>query len=234
MKVAVIIPCFNEEHNIREVIRSVHALQIASCELVPVVVNDHSTDRSAQVAAAEDCVLLNLPVNLGIGGAVQTGYRYAYENHFDCAVQMDGDGQHPAEEMHKLLQPILRDEADVVIGSRFIDNEGFQSSYWRRVGIRFFKHLLKFVTGHVIRDSTSGFRAINSKVIRIVASDYPDDYPEPVAIVIYSKRRLRMQEVAVEMKERQGGQSSIGGFSSFYYMIKVSMAICFTYFKQDR
>jgi hypothetical protein len=122
----------------------------------------------------------------------------------------------------------------VVIGSRFIDNEGFQSSYWRRAGIRFFKHLLKLFIGERFHDSTSGFRAINRKALRIVAFDYPDDYPEPVAIVIYAKRKLRIREVAVEMKERQGGRSSIGGFSSLYYMMKVSMAICFTYFKQEK
>ncbi len=232
-KVAVIIPCYNEEKNISDVIRSVHAVNHSSLyQLTPIVVNDKSTDSSSSIASNENCVLLDLPVNLGIGGAVQTGFKYADENNFDAAIQMDGDGQHPAEEIEKLMLPLINNEADIIIGSRFITGEGFQSSFWRRTGIVFFKMLLKNITGHIITDSTSGYRAVNKKTLTIIAHQYPDDYPEPVAIVIFAKNNLRIKEVQVEMKERQGGQSTIGGFSPIYYMIKVSLSICFTYFKK--
>ena len=232
-KVAVVIPCYNEVKNISEVIRSVHRVNHSSLyQLIPIVVNDKSTDRSSDIASKENCVLLDLPVNLGIGGAVQSGFKYAVVNDFDAAIQMDGDGQHPAEEIEKILSPLMNDDADVIIGSRFITGEGFQSSFWRRLGIGFFKLLLKRITGQTITDSTSGFRAVNRKTLAIIAHQYPDDYPEPVAIVIFSKNNLKMKEVQVEMKERQGGQSTIGGVSSMYYMIKVSLSICFTYFKK--
>jgi glycosyltransferase involved in cell wall biosynthesis len=234
-KVAIVIPCFNEENSVGRVVRSVHeANRSAAYTLVPVVVNDRSTDQTSRAAAAEDCVLLDLPVNLGIGGAVQTGFRYAFENNFDAAIQLDGDGQHPATQIETVLQPVLQDNADVVIGSRFISKTGFQSSSMRRVGIRFFKHLLKRFVHVSIHDSTSGFRCLNKKALAVVAYNYPDDYPEPVAIILFHKHRLRMLEVQVDMQERQDGSSSIGGLSSFYYMLKVSLAICFTYFRKIR
>jgi len=235
MRIAVIIPCYNEEKNIGNVIRAISEInKNAVFELFPVVINDHSTDSTSQIAMKEKCVVLNLAVNLGIGGAVQTGFKYAVENNFDMAIQLDGDGQHPAAEIFKITGPVLSGNADIVIGSRFITGEGFQSSFIRRIGIRFFKHLIKLFTGQKIFDTTSGFRAFNRKALEIVAAEYPDDYPEPVSIITFSRHDLRIKEVQVEMKERQGGRSTIGGFSSVYYMLKVFLAICFTYFKKDK
>lgn len=235
IKVAVIIPCFNEEKNIRDVIQSVKNVNSdADFKLFPVVINDHSTDLTSSFAKNENCILLNLSVNLGIGGAVQTGYKYALENYFDIAIQLDGDGQHPASEIYKIINPILNDNADVVIGSRFLTGEGYQSTLMRRIGIIFFMRVIKFFTQQKINDSTSGFRALNRKALEIVSFHYPDDYPEPVSIITFYKKKLVVKEVQVEMKARQGGKSSIEGFSSIYYMLKVFLAICFTYFKKEK
>ncbi|MFI5222596.1 MAG: glycosyltransferase family 2 protein, partial [Bacteroidia bacterium] len=190
MKVAVVIPCFNEEPNIARVIREVNSCNTGQTyQLVAVVVNDKSTDLTHQLASNEKCVLLDLPVNLGIGGAVQTGFKYAFENNFDIALQLDGDGQHPAGEIEKIITPILSGDADVVIGSRFIERTGFQSSAVRRIGITFLEHLIKRFVHQNIRDCTSGFRALNKKAVGIVATDYPDDYPEPVSIITFHKHK---------------------------------------------
>lgn len=174
---------------------------------------------------------MNLPINLGIGGAVQTGYKYAYENNFDYAIQIDGDGQHPASEISKLVDAAVHEGYDVVIGSRFIAKEGFQSSAIRRFGIQYFKWLNRFLVNITIHDCTSGYRLINRKVLKIVNNYYPDEYPEPESIIVYSLNHLKIKEVPVIMKERQGGVSSIGTFSSFYYMLKVTLAILFTFMR---
>ena len=174
---------------------------------------------------------LNLPVNLGIGGAVQTGFKYAFLNNYDFAIQADGDGQHPASEIPKLVRAALSENADVVIGSRFIEKEGFQSSAMRRFGINYFKLLNKMLVGVTVNDSTSGFRLINRKVLELVSEYYPDEYPEPEAIIVYSLNKYKIIEVPVTMRERQGGVSSIGALSSVYYMFKVSLAILFTFIR---
>ncbi len=232
MKIAVIVPAFNEEKSIAGVVADIHAVALQNeLDITVIVVNDCSTDSTPQLISVLNCVDFHLPVNLGIGGAVQTGFIYAYENDFDFAFQVDGDGQHPASELPKLLNAAKELNADVVIGSRFISGEGFQSSALRRFGIGYFKWLNKFLVGVTINDSTSGFRLINKKAMAIVSEYYPDEYPEPEAVILYSLNKLKIAEVPVMMKERQGGVSSIGGFSSVYYMLKVTLAIFYTFIR---
>ncbi len=230
-KIAVIIPAYNEEESIADVIDSVHAMQMQGVELIPVVVNDCSKDRTADIAADKDCVLLDLPVNLGIGGAVQSGFRYAFEQGFDYAVQMDGDGQHPASEIPKLYDALKNSAANVAIGSRFIEGEGFQSTGMRRLGINYLKNLIRLLTGFSVLDNTSGFRMLDPVALELVNDYYPDEYPEPESIILYLKKGLKIVEVPVSMRERQGGVSSIRYFDQLYYMIKVSLAIIYSYIR---
>lgn len=233
--IAAIIPAFNEEKAIADVIEGIRLLERTDDLSVDViVVNDCSTDKTAAVASCLDCVVLNLPVNLGIGGAVQTGFKYAYQNGYDIALQVDGDGQHPPEEIPKLVKALEEDEADVVIGSRFIEGVGYQSSFLRRAGIRYFMVLNELAAKVRITDSTSGFRAMNRRALALVNDYYPDQYPEPEAIILYSLNGLRIQEVAVKMRERHGGQSSISAIASIYYLFKVTFAIFFTYIRLRR
>lgn len=233
-RIAAIVPAYNEERSIAAVVQSLNALSATTnFHLEVVVVNDCSTDRTAEIISTLNCIALNLPVNLGIGGAVQTGFKYAFENGYDYAVQVDGDGQHPAEAIPGLVQSAIEQQADVVIGSRFLSGQGFQSSALRRFGIRYFTALNKWLVGTVVNDSTSGFRLINRNVLEVVSEEYPDEYPEPEAIIIYSLKKFKIVEVPVIMKERQGGVSSIGAVSSVYYMLKVSLAILYTYIKMS-
>lgn len=230
MKVAVIIPCYNEEASIKKVIDELRNLtNNEQYELFPIVVNDCSIDNTLDIIKQLDVIYLNLPINLGIGGAVQAGFKYALKNKFDIAVQLDGDGQHPAEQIAELIKPILNNELDVVIGSRFISKEGFQSTFFRRLGINYFKLVNKLLIGKRITDSTSGFRAINKKALEIVCDYYPDDYPEPEALILYSLNSLKIGEIPVVMKERSGGVSSIRSYKSVYYMVKVTLAMLFVY-----
>lgn len=234
MKIAIVIPAYNEEAAIGAVVQ--HLQQVAaqlSLDLTPVVVNDCSQDRTAEIARTLPCVLLDLPVNLGIGGAVQTGMMYAYQQGYDVAIQMDGDGQHPASELPQLLAPLRTDAADVIIGSRFIAGEGFQSSMLRRTGISWFRHLIRALTGTDIKDTTSGFRAYNRQAQRLLCAYYPDEYPEPEALVYLLRKGCRIAEVPVQMRERQGGVSSIRSLKTVYYMGKVTLAILFTYLRKD-
>ncbi len=232
-KIAVIIPAFNEEQSIVSVVNAVSNISnTAGIKLVPVVVNDCSTDNTALVLKETSAVLLDLPVNLGIGGAVQTGILYALENNFDFAVQVDGDGQHPAQFIPDLVNAALNQKVDVVVGSRFMTKDGFLSTKTRRAGIKWFYLLNRFLTGTRVLDATSGFRLFNRNAIRLMADNYPDDYPEPEAIVLFSRAGLKIAEIPVKMKEREGGVSSIRGFSTLYYMWKVSLGIIFTYFRK--
>lgn len=230
-RIAVVIPAFNEESSIASVIRSVKALRVDGVSFTPVVVNDCSGDNTAAVAANEDCVLLNLPVNLGIGGAVQTGFSYAFLHSFDFAMQVDGDGQHPAAEMPSLATYMMDVGCDVLIGSRFIQHKGFQTSVARRAGIRYFKWLIRFLCGIIITDATSGFRILNRKALEITSEYYPDEYPEPESIIVFHLYGLRIHEIPVEMSHRTGGHSSINRFDAFYYMLKVSLAIFYTFIR---
>lgn len=232
MKIAAIVPAYNEEKSITAVVNDIlQTAQSQSLSITVIVVNDCSLDSTSEIISKLNCVALNLPVNLGIGGAVQTGFKYAFENGFDYAIQIDGDGQHPASEIPKLISAAKENNLDVVIGSRFMSKEGFQSSALRRFGINYFKWLNRFLVGITINDSTSGLRLINKKTLEIVSEYYPDEYPEPEAIILYSLNKLKIGEVSVNMKERQSGVSSISSVSSIYYMLKVTLAIIYTFIR---
>lgn len=230
-KLLIIIPCFNEEASIANLLTELLNLKLPYNSDIAVI-NDCSTDNTLAVVQKCNIIVLNLPVNLGIGGAVQTGYKYAQRNNYDLAVQMDGDGQHPPSELAKLLAHYEKTQANVIIGSRFISKEGFQSSLLRRSGIAYFHRLNQLFTGKRILDITSGFRLFDKKAISIAANSYPDEYPEPESLVTFAKAGLKIEEIAVVMKKRQGGQSSIRSFSSVYYMIKVSIAMFFAYIRK--
>ena len=222
MKVLVIVPAFNESENIEKVIQTIENCEV---DVDYLVVNDCSTDNTKQILANEKASYVNLPVNLGIGGAVQAGYVYAVENDYDIAIQVDGDGQHDPAYIPKLIEPIVNDEADMVIGSRFLEKEGFQSSKLRRTGINFLSFLIKIMCGVKVCDVTSGFRATNKKLNKLFSVEYAQDYPEPEAIITSVRNQARIKEVPVVMLERIGGESSIKSFKSLMYMIKVSVSI---------
>lgn len=221
-KCLIIIPAFNEEDNIEKVVDNLIE-QFPQYDYV--IVNDGSTDATEKVCLSKNYEVLNLPVNMGIGGAVQTGYCYARDNDYDFAVQIDGDGQHDVGYLAEMLKIIETGQADCVIGSRFLEKEGFQSSAVRRIGIRFLSVLGWLLTGVRVKDITSGYRVINRKLIRIFAEDYPSDYPEPEAVVIASVYGVKIAEYPVVMKERVRGESSITLKKSIYYMVKVTIAM---------
>ena len=231
-KVAVIIPAFNEAANIKGLIEEVINIRPSvDAQLDIIVVNDGSDDRTAAIASGLNCSLLDLPINLGIGGAVQTGMRYAYENGYQFAVQVDGDGQHPPAEIAKLIKAARQSGADVVIGSRFMKKEGFKSTVLRRIGIRYFSLLIKIFSGTYVTDCTSGFRLMDRKAMALVNEYYPDQYPEPESLLIFALKGLKIAETPVVMRARMGGESSIRNFGAVYYMVKVSLAIFFGFIK---
>ena len=221
-KILLIIPAFNEELNLAELVQSVKI----KCPFADyLIVNDCSSDNTKELLEEMDYPHVNLPANLGIGGAVQTGYLSAVQNGYDIAIQVDGDGQHDVSYVKSLIDPIQTGKADMVIGSRFLTGEGFQSSRSRRLGIRLLSSLINFCTGVRVWDVTSGFRAVNRKVMELFAVNYPIDYPEPESIVAANVHGAKIQEIPVVMKERIKGVSSINWSKSIYYMIKVSIAI---------
>ena len=197
-----------------------------------VVVDDGSTDRTAEVARGRGARVVRLPFNLGIGGAVQTGFRYAWEHGFDLAIRVDGDGQHDPRELGAVLEPVLAGEADIAVGSRFTGREGYRSSRSRRIGIRLLAAVVSALTGQRVTDPTSGFQAANRLGIRLFAADYPHDYPEAEATVMVFKHRLRLREVPVAMRARESGRSSITAIRSVYYMVKVLLAIFVALFRR--
>lgn len=221
-KKLVIIPAYNEQESIEGTIQDIldHAPEFDF-----IVVNDCSRDHTAEILEKHGYPYLNLPINLGIGGAVQTGYLYALEKGYEIAVQFDGDGQHDACALSVMAAQLEAQHADMVIGSRYIEKQGFQSTKARRIGIAYFTRLIKLLTGKVITDPTSGFRMVNRETIRIFARNYPRDYPEPESVVHLLKEKKKVIEVPVVMRGRQGGVSSIRMKRSIYYMIKVSLAI---------
>lgn len=222
MKKIIIIPAYNEEENIE---RTVEAIKKSAYGFDYVIVNDCSTDNTRKICEKNSFNVVNLPINLGIGGAVQTGYKYAYENGYDVAVQVDGDGQHDPEFLNTMADYLVKHNVDMVIGSRFIEKKGFQSSITRRMGIKFFSGLIKLLTGKKITDPTSGLRMIGRNVMKIFSQDYPRDYPEPESIVAVLRKNMKIEEIPVVMLERQGGVSSISPKKSIYYMVKVTLAI---------
>ena len=226
MKVLIIIPAYNEEESIEKVINKLKKdTENIQHQIDYLVVNDCSKDNTKSILQSNDMNFVSLPINLGIGGGVQTGYKYALYNNYDIAIQIDGDGQHDTSYISNVIQPIIEGQADIVIGSRFIDKNGFQSSLARRMGIKILSRLIKICCGVNVQDVTSGYRAVNRKYIDVYAKEYPTDYPEPEAIVVASLMGAKILEIPTIMKERENGESSISFWRSIYYMIKVSLAI---------
>jgi len=217
-----IVPALNEEASVGAVIDEIYRFD-PGFEVV--VVDDGSSDRTAAVASEHGAHVLKLPFNLGIGGAMQTGYRYAWENGFDVAVQVDGDGQHDPRELPAILEPLLEGRVDMVVGSRFAGQRSYRVPVLRRLAIRFFARTISLLVRQRVTDTTSGFRAVNRRGIALFARDYPHDYPEVEATVMVVRHRLRLCEVPVSMRERRAGRSSIGALSSVYYMVKVLLAL---------
>jgi len=221
MKILLIIPAYNEEKNLLSVITSLQQI-CPQCDIL--VVDDCSNDGTSKVCKNVNVNVVSLPVNLGIGGAVQTGYKYASYFGYDIAIQVDGDGQHNAEYINDLIEKISGG-VDLCIGSRFIEKQGFQSTALRRVGINYFSKLIKLLSKKLITDPTSGFRACNRRVIECFAKEYPTDFPEPETAIYICKRDFSICEIPVIMNDRVEGKSSITKIKSIYYMIKVSIAI---------
>lgn len=222
VKKLIIIPAYNEEANIEKTVESILK---DSSDFDYVIINDCSRDNTRKICEEKGYNIVNLPINLGIGGAVQTGYKYAARNGYDMAVQVDGDGQHDPKFLEEMAKYLEEHDVDMVIGSRFIEKQGFQSSGLRRVGIRFFTFLIKLLTGKKITDPTSGLRMVGKNVLQIFAEEYPKDYPEPETVVGILRRGMKVEEIPVIMREREGGVSSISLKKSVYYMIKVPLAI---------
>jgi glycosyltransferase involved in cell wall biosynthesis len=217
-----IVPAFNEAATIAEVVSELRDFDLA---LEVLVVDDGSTDITSAVAEAAGARVLRLPINLGIGGAVQAGYLYAFERGFDLAVQVDGDGQHDPKELGRLLDPILAGRADLAIGTRFAGEQSYRAPLARRIGISLFAALVSLRVRQRMTDTTSGFRAVNRRGIRLFAADYPHDYPEIESVVTAARGDLRVCEVPVAMRQRAAGRSSITAFRSFYYVVKVLLAL---------
>ena len=227
-KVLIIIPAFNEEENILNTYNSIiNYNKKNKTKYDVIIINDCSTDNTKKILEKNSIPHVNLIHNLGIGGAVQTGYKYAYENNYDIAVQFDGDGQHDVNYVSDIITPILNGDSDFVIGSRFVDKDidGFKSSTTRRIGIKIISFFIKFATGKRVFDTTSGFRAVNKEIIYDFSLSYPNEYPEPLTTAELLKKNYKFKEVAVKMKERTGGVSSIKAWKSIYYMLNVSLAL---------
>lgn len=228
-KILIVIPAFNEQNNILKVIRDVRE-HVRDCDII--VINDCSLDGTSSVAKkAEGVKVVDLPYNLGIGGAVQTGFKYAAAHGYEYAVQIDGDGQHMSKEVDTLYNTMIRTGSDVVIGSRFLDVQSFRTSWSRRLGIKVFYYLFRMLIRTKVTDGTSGFRMYNRKSIQLLSKHYSDDYPEPDAIIMLKKHGLRISEVGVEMRQREHGSSSITMIKSPYYMAKVIVSIFFSFIR---
>lgn len=235
MKVLMIIPAYNEELNIEKTVLKIMNYNKKSKNKIDyVVINDGSTDKTKEVCEKNKFNTINLIHNLGIGGAVQTGYKYAYDHDYDVAIQFDGDGQHDENYIDVLVKKI-EDGNDFVIGSRFVSNlSKFKSTGTRRLGIKILSFLIKLCTGRKIYDPTSGFRASNKKVIELFANNYPTEYPEPESTVNLLRKSYKVSEIPVEMHDRQFGNSSIRPLKSIYYMFSVSLAIIVTSIWKER
>lgn len=231
MKKLIIIPAYNEALNIASLLTE---LKNSYTNYDLLVINDGSVDETSSICRRAGVEVLDLPINLGIGGAMQTGYRYGCLHQYDVVIQMDGDGQHDPSDLETLVEPILQGNADLVIGSRYIRKEGFQSSFWRRIGIRFYSYLIKQITGQKFSDPTSGYRAASKEAVAYFAESYPVDYPEPESIVALLRLQYRLMEIPVRMRKRMDGVSSINGVKSLYYMTKVTMAILIDQLKKER
>jgi glycosyltransferase involved in cell wall biosynthesis len=228
-RLLAIIPAYNEEASLARVIANIHAAQ-PQADIV--VINDGSHDNTAKVGQEAGAHVVTLPYNLGIGAAMQTGFLFACEGGYDYAVQVDGDGQHDPTEMGEILTPILAGEADVVAGSRYIEDRGYITPKMRRMGIIILATLISNTINRRVTDPTSGFRASNRRAIEYCANTYPADYPEPESVVQFARVGIRMKEVPVTMNPRYGGQSSITPIRSLNYMVKVILAIWINLIRQ--
>jgi len=230
-RVIVLVPCFNEEKNIEKVInrmtewKASNAYTKSCFTLDYIILNDCSKDSTLSLCIEKGLNYITIPINLGIGGCIQTGYKYALDKGYDIAIQHDGDGQHDPSYFTDVIMPIESGEADIIIGSRYINNEGFQSTILRRIGIIILSKLIYWCSSVKIFDVTSGYRAVNRDYIKIFASHYAQDYPEPESILYAALRKARIREVPVKMHERMEGTSSINSLKPLYYMIKVSLSI---------
>ena len=227
-KVLIIIPAYNEEECILKTCKKIDEYNKKSKNPFDyIVINDGSTDKTEDILTDNQIPHIKLIENLGIGGAVQTGYKYALNNDYDIAIQFDGDGQHDINYVKDIIEPIKNKKANMVIGSRFIDTkkEGFKSSVSRRIGIKLISFFIKLFTRKKVYDTTSGFRAVDKEIIQLFSNNYPTEYPEPVSEVTILKRKLKIMEVPVLMHERQGGKSSIHAWKNVYYMINVTIAM---------
>ncbi len=230
LRCLAIVPARNEEDCVGGVIEEIRAFDP---ELEILVVDDGSTDSTAARAAARGARVVRLPFNVGIGGAVQTGFRYALEHGFELAVRLDGDGQHDPSQLPALLGPVLTGEADIVIGSRFAGTGSYRVPIARRLGTKLLGRVVSLLVRQRVTDTTSGFQAVNRRGIELFAADYPHDYPEVEATVMVHRHRLRLREVPVTMRERTTGSSSITALRSVYYMVKVLLAIFVGLFRRS-
>ena len=230
LRTLAIVPALNEEDAVGDVVDELKAFDP---ELEILVIDDGSTDHTARVARQHGARVVRLPFNLGIGGAMQTGFRYAFQAGFDAAVQVDGDGQHDPGELPKLLAPLEEDRADIVVGSRFAGERSYRAPMFRRMGIAVFAKTISLIARQRVTDTTSGFRAMNRHGIALFAADYPHDYPEVEATVMVVRHELRLLEVPVAMRNRVAGRSSITASQSVYYMVKVLLAIFVSLFRRN-
>jgi len=220
--ILIIIPAYNEEDTVADVISQIIAEQPAIDILV---VNDGSSDRTSRVVKEAGVRLIEHTFNMGVGAAVQTGFKYAVRHGYSVAVQVDGDGQHLASELHKIIEPVLSGKADVVVGSRFMGHGDYKASVVRGVGIGFFASVVSMIIGRPITDPSSGFRATGRQAMWFLSDIYPEDYPEVEALVLLHKKGFTIDEVPVTMAPRKGGKSSITTSRGIYYMVKVFLAI---------
>ena len=227
-KILMIIPAYNEEKNILSVYHTIQKYNKEhNVNYEVLVINDGSTDQTESILKEHQIPYITLVHNLGIGGAVQTGYKYAYENDYDIAVQFDGDGQHDVNYVNKICEPLIKGRADMIIGTRYLKKEEseFQSTFMRRLGANIISLFIKICCRKRITDPTSGFRAVNKKVIEEFAKNYPTEYPEPESTVSLLVNKYHIEEVPVSMNERTAGVSSIRVWKSVDYMVKVVLAI---------
>ena len=222
MKTLIIIPAYNEQESIKNVVNEIYE-NIDNCDIL--VVNDGSTDNTYNEAIKTNAKVLNLSNNLGIGGAVQAGYLYAYKNNYDIAIQIDGDGQHNPKYINDMIQIISNGQADMVIGSRFVIKTGYKQTFFRMLGIKLTSEIIKMFARNKIYDTTSGMRAINKSIIELFAKSYPYDYPEPCTNMEVILRKKKVKEIPVEMRQRITGVSSISPIKSIKYMLKVTLSL---------
>lgn len=218
-RILIIIPAYNEAENLPFVANDLKGLQYDA-----IVIDDGSSDSTTRVALRQGLNVITLPFNLGIGGAVQTGLKYAHENSYDIAIQFDGDGQHRSDQIESILDPVLKGQADLVIGSRVLE-AGYVFQWPRRLGGRFFSLLLRIICGVTVTDPTSGFRCYGKKTLRLFSEQYPDDFPEVDSVVAACKNGLQISEVPVLMRQRLSGSSTITMRASAYYMVKVALSL---------